>query len=131
MNISASRDTASVKTAVKSADMTFAELLRAVRQVKCEESRTQNDGYCEVVVATAGLAEVTDLLRRYFGEPFKPQGKKPSGEASAYAAPYGGVYDGQTLYVRQDGSAAELALLWPWGSGLSVTIKLARTLSAL
>jgi hypothetical protein len=110
----------------KSAVTTFDELLCAVRKIDCEESREQTDCYCEIVVATAHLPAVISLLQSYFGVPLKPQGQKPSAEANTYAEPYGGIYDGQTLYLKKQGAGPELALLWPWGSGASTTVKLIR-----
>ena len=106
--------------------MTFEELLREVRKIKCEENREQTDDYHEVVVANVRLDAVTNLLKSYFGLPFKPEGQPPSAQADTYSESYGGVQTGQTLYVHANGKGVELAILWPWGSGLSTTVKIIR-----
>jgi hypothetical protein len=106
--------------------MTFEELLREVRKIKCEEKRKETDDYHEVVVANAHLDALTTLLKSYFGQPFKPEGQQPSAKADTYSEPYGGVQTGQTMYVHMNGKAVELAILWPWGSGLSTTVKIIR-----
>jgi hypothetical protein len=86
--------------------------------------RGQKDRYLEVVMAMADLPPVTDLFQAYFGDPLKPQGKRPSEEAQAYAAPFGGVQSGQILYARRIDENVHGALLWPWGDGVSVTVKI-------
>jgi hypothetical protein len=104
--------------------MTWDEMAGAVKKAKLIETRGQKDRYLEVVVAVADLAPVTDLFNVYFGAPFKPMGERPSAEADAYAGPFGGVQTGQMLYIRKIESFVQGALLWPWGDGTSVTVKI-------
>lgn len=104
--------------------MTWDELTGGVRKAKLIELRGQKEKYLEVVMAVSDLAPVTDLFRTYFGEPLKPPGERPSSDAERYAASFGGVHQGQTLYARKIGEDVHGALLWPWGDGLSVTVKI-------
>ena len=104
--------------------MTWDELAAAVREAKLVEMRGQKEKYLEVVVAVADLAPVTDLFNTYFGAPFKAMGQRPSPEADLYAGPFGGVQTGQMLYIRKVENLVHGALLWPWGDGNSVTVKI-------
>lgn len=106
--------------------MTFEELLLQVGKLQCQETRAQETDYCEVVVAKPHLEAMLSVLKEYFGLPFKPEGQAPSSKAQEYAEPYGGVHGNQTLFHRTNEIGSELALLWPWGSGTSVTVKIAR-----
>ncbi len=104
--------------------MTWDEMASAVKQAKLIEMRGQKDKYLEVVVAVDDLAPVTDLFNVYFGAPFKAIGQRPSSEADVYANPFGGVQTGQMLYIKKVENVVEGALLWPWGNGTSVTVKI-------
>jgi hypothetical protein len=104
--------------------MTWDEMASAVKQAKLIEMRGQKDKYLEVVVAVADLAPVTDLFDSYFGVPFKATGVRPSREADVYAEPFGGVQTGQMLYIKKVDDLVQGALLWPWGNGSSVTVKI-------
>jgi len=106
--------------------MTFQELLEEIQQLKIEEKRSSSEDYLEVVVAKPAFDALLRILKTYFGEPLKPQGKHPSGEANRQAKAHGGVRGDQTLYFLKDGLQESLALLWPWGGGERVTVKIAR-----
>ncbi len=103
--------------------MTFEELADQIKNGPCEEVRTQTESFLEVVVGTAFLGTVSGMLEAYFGSPMKAEGKKPDRESSRYAEPYGGIRQNQTLYRKKEGGPAT-AILWPWGSGSRVTLKL-------
>lgn len=107
----------------------FQAFLAEIQKFKCEEKRTQTDGYWEAVASQEGLDLFHKVLLAYFGPPLKPEGQAPSREARRYAEPYGGVRKDQTLYFRRDGEHSECALLWPWGNGTRFTIKVARSKS--
>jgi hypothetical protein len=108
------------------APTTFDQLLLEVSKIECQERRRQTESYLEVVVAAAEIEALLALLQAYFGAPLKPKGQKPSQEASAYAEPYGGIYEGQTLYCSDKGTGPELAFIWPWGCGTLSTVKVIR-----
>ena len=106
--------------------MTFDDLLIKLKEITHEELRQHEENYLELVFAKTDLGTVTSELNAYFGGPLKPEGEKPSKEAAQYSAPYGGILQGQTMYYHVKDQGAEAALLWPWGSGMSVTVKVIR-----
>ncbi len=106
--------------------MEFPELLEQLKTLKREEMRSQAADYFEIVVASTEMPSLLSMLQDYFGEPLKPVGKSPSNEAQRCAKPYGGVRENQTLFYRRIGEGSVVALIWPWGSGLSLTLKLFR-----
>ncbi len=99
-------------------------LLEQVRKISFDEIRKDEDRYFEAVVATPLLGTLEKTLQGYFGTAFKPAGDEPSGEASAISAAHGGLEREQTLYCIQKKPHLHLAMLWPWGSGLKVTLKI-------
>jgi hypothetical protein len=107
--------------------MTFQDLLAQIQTLKVEESRGQTGEYFEAVISRADLDPLHKILTAYFGAPLKPEGHSPSSEAKEHAGPYGGIRKDQTMYFRLDGEYSEYALLWPWGSGNRVTIKIIRS----
>ncbi len=106
--------------------MTFEELLSEIAKIKCREMRVRTENALEVVIAKADLGPLTAALESYFGPPLKPEGAAPSRDASGYAEPYGGIRRDQTMYFRKSESRSDIALLWPWGSGNVLTIKVFR-----
>ena len=110
--------------------MTFPELLSEVQKLDCAEQRTRTEAYLEAVFAKDTLEPLNKLLGAYFGPPLKPEGRAPSGEASRHAAPHGGIRKDQTMYFRLDGDLSQCALLWPWGSGTRVTVKIIQSENA-
>lgn len=106
--------------------MTFEELLQRIQEVPCAEKRTSQPDYLEVVFAQTNMPQVHSALAACFGPPLKPEGKAPSAEATQHSKNYGGVQSNQVLYYRKSLTGDEMALLWPWGNGLSVTLKMIR-----
>jgi len=106
--------------------MTFQEFIDQILTIRIEESRAQTNEYFEAVISKEGLDALHKILAEYFGPPLKPEGAAPSLKAKQIAAPYGGIRKEQTMYFRQNGEHAECALLWPWGSGARITIKVSQ-----
>jgi hypothetical protein len=106
--------------------MTFEDLLGQVDKVARQEIRAKEKDYMEIVVTKANLAAVNTTLTGYFGPPLKPEGAETTSQAAQYAKPHGGVMKNQTLYFAQKEKIIEAALLWPWGSGASITVKVFR-----
>jgi len=106
--------------------MTFEDLLSEIKKIKWEEIREQTDNYLEVVVGNADLDPLKSVLQSYFGTPIKPEGKWPSWNASRQSKSFGGVRRNQTMYFQKSEQGSEIALLWPWGCGTVMTVKIAR-----
>lgn len=107
--------------------MTFQDLLVEIKTLKFEESRSQTEEYFEAVISKAGLEPLHKILASYFGVPLKPEGHPPSGKANRHAKPHGGIRTDQTMYFRQDAHHSECVLLWPWGSGTRITVKISQS----
>ncbi|MBU9889591.1 MAG: hypothetical protein KTQ49_06960 [Candidatus Omnitrophica bacterium] len=109
--------------------MTFAELLEALERVSAEETRKRTECFLERVISRGGLAKVFPLLEDYFGRPFKPEGQRPTAVSDRYAGPYGGIRSDQTLYFKKEERGFSIAMLWPWGNGTSITMRVIGELS--
>ena len=106
--------------------MTFKELISEIAKIKCREMRVRTENALEVVIAKGDLGLLTAELTSYFGPLLKPEGAAPSHEAAHLAEPYGGIRRDQTMYFRKNEGVSEIALLWPWGSGDVLTVKIFR-----
>ena len=106
--------------------MTFDDLAVQIQNIPCAEKRASEVNYREVVFAQSNMPQVNAVLEACFGAPLKPEGKLPSAEATEYSKVYGGVQGNQVLYHRKSASGDEMAMLWPWGNGASVTLKMIR-----
>ena len=104
--------------------MTFQELLGEAKKLDCVETRAQLEHYFEIVVAKDALAPAEALLCAYFGAPRKPRDVAPTAEIAAQTRAYGGIQINQTMYHRAGCDGGEFAFLWPWGNGLSITVKI-------
>ncbi len=107
--------------------MTFQDFLAQIQTVRIEESRAQTEKYFEAVISKSGLESIHKILKDYFGPPLKPEGHSPSWKAKRHAKSYGGIRKDQTMYFRRDGDHSECALLWPWGGGARITIKVTQS----
>lgn len=111
--------------------MTFQDFLTEIKTLRIEELRAQSEEYFEAVISKTDLNPLHKILTAYFGPPLKPEGQGPSGEANRRAEPYGGIRKDQTMYFRQDGDHSECALLWPWGNGIRITVKISQSQNAV
>lgn len=106
--------------------MTFTELIDELQKVKAEETRGRTESSLEVVISKDSLAKVIPILEDYFGPALKPQGQQPNADSDRYSKPYGGVHSDQTLYFRKEDKGFAIAMLWPWGNGVSITLRVIR-----
>lgn len=104
--------------------MDHAALLTDIKAVKFNEIRSNTPEYFEGVIHRDTLGQLTGCLEKYFGSALKPADQAPSSEAKKAAEPYGGIWKGQTLYYCRSGQTADCAMLWPWGDGILITLKL-------
>jgi hypothetical protein len=106
--------------------MNFLELLEEVKLIECEDARKSSDDYLERVFDSKKVSELGPVLEKHFGPPFKPAGIAPSKDAQRYADPYGGIQKEQVLYYIERDNLSSCAMIWPWNSGLMVTLKIAQ-----
>ena len=104
--------------------MTFQELVKEVKRLRFEETRSDTDNYLEFVVDAPSVTPLQRVLESHFGPAFKPAGKNPSKESKKYSEKHGGVESNQVLYYVEHEGVSHCALLWPWGNGQAVTVKL-------
>lgn len=107
-------------------EVTFEELVDQVRKLPFEEKRQDVQDYFEAVVATGALPDLGRTLEGFFGPPFKAAGQKPSRESDRHSDRYGGVLQNQVLYYKEREGLSNCAMLWPWGDGTRVTVKIGR-----
>ena len=104
--------------------MNFIELKQKIEEFQLQEMRSDTSELFEFVIRADYMDRLYAILERYFGPPFKPTDEKPSQSIIKYTEPYGGIQLGQTLYFVENKGFSSLALLWPWGNGESVTVKI-------
>ena len=111
--------------------MTFEDLIEEVRQIKSDHKKIAETDFFETVIDWKELEELTSILKRYFGPPMKPADALPTSEMRKITSSYGGIRANQTLYYLEDGKAFNLAMLWPWGDGMLLSVKLIRGIGNL
>lgn len=110
--------------------MTVKDILEKCKALRVQENRTASGDYAELVLFTKDMKEWSGLFDELFGPAKKPAGKKPSGDDESVTRPYGGIFDNQVLYRKDDGGASFIAMFWPWQNGTSTTLKIACLKSA-
>ena len=106
--------------------MNYDLFLEELKKAPCQELRSTDPEFFEVVVKTSDLPRVHAILETFFGKPMKPTGEKASAEAKKKAEAYGGVREDQTLYYLEAEELYYYSLMWPWANGQSVTVKVIR-----
>lgn len=109
--------------------MNFAELLKKIKQLNFGEKRSDTSDYLELVIHRDRMDKLEEILKDYFGPPFKPAGKNPTKEALQHSAQYGGVWKDQTLYYAERDGFASGVMMWPWSDGERTTVKIIHDLS--
>lgn len=106
--------------------MQFSELKAQVKGVSYGELRSEDDNYLEVVIVKDKAGEVCRKLEEFFGPPLWPSENKLSFEIEDVIKKFGGIGVGQTLYFSHQPDNIVFAMLWPWGDGNHITVKLAQ-----
>jgi hypothetical protein len=108
--------------------MDFAKIKNAVKEVRFEEVRLDNDEAFEAVIASVDLAKLTAQLTSFFGCAVFPSKHKLSKKMNQAIKAFGGIIPGQTLYSFSNERDTIFAILWPWQDNLHITFKLVRRL---
>lgn len=106
--------------------MRYDLFLEELKKVPCQELRSAEAEYFELVVRAGDLPKVNQVLETFFGKPMKPAGDTPSSEVKKLAQEYGGIREDQTLYYMAAEELYYYSLIWPWANGQSVTVKVIR-----
>ncbi|MCD4813833.1 hypothetical protein K8S19_09115 [bacterium] len=88
------------------------------------EKRMQNPDHCEWVVLVKDLSSWQEYFTGLLGDACKPVNEKPDTDQQQIAAPFGGIYQEQTLFVCDQDKERVVAMFWPWQDKTNVTIKL-------
>jgi len=104
--------------------MTFKEILDKCDQLQPFEKRKREDNYYEIVFENQDAKRWSNVLIDCFDRPAKPAGKNPSAEDEALTAPYGGIWNAQTLYRKKFDFGMVITMLWPWDDKVHTTLKM-------
>ena len=101
------------------------ELVRdKVKKIKISELRSDEKDNYEAVISKNELGKVNELLTDYFGPALFPSAKELSKQVLGKIDAFGGIQPGQTLFYASQGNTVIFAMLWPWGDGQRITLKL-------
>ncbi len=104
--------------------MNYVQFIEDVRRVKHDHVRLDTPEYTEIVIPKNSLEDMEKVMGRFFGPASKPLGLKPTPEHLALTDKYGGIRPDQILYVRAGREDGAMAMFWPWGNGLLITVKI-------
>jgi hypothetical protein len=105
--------------------MTINEIFEKLSVLDVKKKRSHEEDYLELVFFKKDIHAWERELKEIMGQALKPFGKKPSGEHGKLAKPYGGIRANQSLYKRNFGKYDVVAMIWPWGNGQHMTLKMA------
>ena len=106
--------------------LVFQEIKNALNSIKLDELRLNSDNHFEAVIAKDELSKLVTLLEGFFGPPAFPSKIKLSAPIRQNIDALGGIMSGQTLYYSSEGGVTIFAMLWPWGDGERITVKIFR-----
>jgi hypothetical protein len=104
--------------------MPFDQLRTEVKGIDFDAIRRDEDHYFEGVIVRDRLAGLTLRLERYLGHPVWPSKSMLSEQVRELLSPYGGIREGQGLYLFNEENCSVFAMLWPWGDGVHITLRL-------
>jgi hypothetical protein len=90
------------------------------------EKRTATDELVDVVFENQHAAAWKERLVALLGPAIKGEGEKASAHANKITKAFGGIRPEQTLYYKDFGGYAVMAMFWPWQNGKCTTCKIFR-----
>ena len=105
--------------------MTINEILEKLSVLDVKKKRSQEENYLELVFFKKDINAWERELKEIMGQAKKPFRVKPSAEHGKLAKPYGGIRANQALYQKSFHAYDVIAMIWPWGNGQNMTLKLA------
>lgn len=94
--------------------MDFTKIKNAVKEIRFEEVRLDEDNYFEAVIAKEEYSKLKNLLESFFGAAIFPSKNKLPSQIIKTIDPFGGIIPGQTLYYSNNAESVVLAMFWPW-----------------
>lgn len=104
--------------------MQFDDLKNEVKGISIGDLRKDSQSYFEAVIAKEELAKLLTKLEKFLGLPVWPSKTKLSTAIQNAIEEFGGIRPGQTLYFSHLDSTTVFAMLWPWGDGTRITLKI-------
>ena len=105
--------------------MTLQNIIDKLTNINIAEKRTISEEYGEIVLLNKDLSTLNNIFAGIFGEPEKKQGVKPSKDILLLTKDYGGIWENQTLFKKDNGENIIIAMLWPWQDNIHTTLKMA------
>lgn len=105
--------------------MTINKILERLSVLDVKKKRSQEENYLELVFFKKDINAWERELKEIMGQAKKPFRVKPSAEHDKLAKPYGGIRANQALYQKSFHAYDVIAMIWPWGNGQNMTLKLA------
>ena len=106
--------------------MPFEQLRSELKGVNFDTLRLDCDNRFEAVIVKDELQKLVSRLELFFGSPAWPSQNRLSFQARQLIEGFGGIMQGQTLYLRDAGKDTVFAMLWPWQDGLHTTVKVVK-----
>ncbi|MEW6516030.1 MAG: hypothetical protein AB1439_03900 [candidate division FCPU426 bacterium] len=106
--------------------MRLTEIFQQLKGLEIFEERSATDELIDVVFENRISAAWQERLESILGPALKPQGQKADGQASKLTKAFGGIRPEQTLFYKNFGEYAVMAMLWPWGNGRCTSCKMFR-----
>lgn len=104
--------------------MEFTELKKEIKGVILETLRSDSDTYLEAVIVKDEIPKLISKLEKFFDAPAWPSNAPLPAEITEAIKGCGGVMAGQTLYFWNREKDIVFVMLWPWGDGIHITIKI-------
>lgn len=104
--------------------MRFRQIKEEIKRVGLKDTDTDCDNLFEGIVRKEKVGKVTRKLEDFFGEPAWPSKSRLSLQMENLIKQYGGIMQGQTLYLSSKQNEVVFAMLWPWKDGEHTTVKI-------
>ena len=105
-------------------NMDFKSLVESIKKTKISTLRLDEADYFEAVFTWQEMPPVESLLASFFSNHVYRAPAKIPDAAAQLIGTFGGLRSGQTLYFLETMQEHYFAMCWPWGDGVSVTLKL-------
>lgn len=87
------------------------------------EKRESNDVYNELVFFSKDLETWNKIFTEILGPPVKPKGLRATRDDIFLTKDYGGLWENQTLFKKEDDGVVIFAMFWPWDDDDHITLK--------
>jgi hypothetical protein len=104
--------------------MHFNQVKEEIKRVGFKDTDTDCDNLFEGIVQRTKVEKMTRKLEDIFGAPAWPSKNRLSFQMETLIKQYGGIMQGQTLYLTSKDNEVVFAMLWPWKDGEHTTVKL-------